>query len=279
MSDHLHVKLGLIGFGNMAEAVLKGIIAQKVVDPRNIWVTDQSESRRLYLRNNFPVQLLHDNRELLRRTDVVLIAVKPNNIPALLKEIAPEARPDHLFLSVCAGVRTATFEAGLRNDATPKPRVVRIMPNTPALIGKGMAGICEGSFVHEDDLNLPFRIFRAVGEAVQVEEDQMDAVTALTGSGPAYVFYLIEALIQGGVDLGFPPDQAKQMVLQMVLGSATLAKNSDKEPEELRRAVTSPGGTTAAAISVLDSRGVKQAFRDCLAAAEARGRELGQANK
>lgn len=269
------VKMGFIGFGNMAEAIYKGIAERRVVDPLHVWVTDASMERQASIRATHPVQLVGENREVLDRADVILFVVKPGNMPDVLAEIAPAARPRHLFLSVCAGVRTDTIEAGLRTDACPRPRVVRIMPNTPALIGEGMAGICGGAHTGEEDLELPLRIFRAVGEAAKVEESMMNAVTALTGSGPAYVFYLIEALIDGGVQLGFSPEVARDMVLQLVQGSARLAKESDVVPEELRRRVTSPGGTTAAAIAVLEERKVREAFQACLAAADRRARELG----
>lgn len=273
--DKQSLKLGFIGFGNMAEAILKGILSNNVLAAENIVVTETSEIRLQHLRENYPVAVADGAVDLLGRVDVVLFAVKPGNMASLMADIAPKVRPGHLFLSVCAGVRTRTMEDGLRSSECPAPRVVRVMPNTPALIGAGMAGICGGAHVLDGDMELPFEIFRAVGEAVPVEETLMDSVTALTGSGPAYVFYLIESLIEGGTRLGFDREVAREMVLQMVLGSARLAKESGREPEELRRAVTSPGGTTAAGIAVLEERQVREAFQACLLAAEARGRELG----
>ncbi|MCC5877995.1 MAG: pyrroline-5-carboxylate reductase [Candidatus Sumerlaeia bacterium] len=275
MSNQLDLKLGMIGFGNMAEAVLKGIVARGIIDPENMRVTEQSEARCNHLLATFAIKPTPDALNLLEQVDVVLFAVKPGNMKEVLAHIAPAARPDHLFLSVCAGIRTNTIEEALRSEKCPHPRVVRVMPNTPALIGEGMAGICGGANATDGDIEIPMAIFRAVGAATRVEESMMDAVTALTGSGPAYVFYLIESLIEGGVELGFEADQAKEMVLQMVYGAAKLARESDREPAELRRAVTSPGGTTAAGIATLDDHKVREAFKACLVAAEKRGRELG----
>lgn len=269
-------RIGFIGFGNMAEAILKGAVERQVLDPAHVLVTDVSQERQSHAQRHHAVRPMADNGALAAECDVVLFAVKPANMPEVLREIAPQARPHHLFLSVCAGVTTAAIESGLRTDDCPRPRVVRVMPNTPSLIGEGLAGICRGAHATTEDLHLPLRLFRAVGEAVEVDESMMNAVTALTGSGPAYVFYLIESLIAGGARLGFSEEQSEAMVLQMVLGAARLAKESGVKPEELRRRVTSPGGTTAAAVAVLEDRQVREAFQACLEAARNRAEELGR---
>lgn len=268
--------LGLIGGGNMAEAIIRGLLTKRVCAPSELAVSDVSEARLGFLRGAFPgVTVVSESAAVLAVSQTVLFAVKPQTMPSLLPTLAPSTHSSQLFLSICAGTRCATIEAGLSSPANPHPRVVRIMPNTPALIGLGVAGICGGAHATADDLALAQRLFEAVGTVTMVPEAMMDAVTALTGSGPAYVFYLMESLIDGAVAVGFDRAEADRMVRQLLLGSATLAAQSDKSPEELRRAVTSPGGTTAAGVAVLEAREVKAAVVACVAAAEARGRELG----
>lgn len=267
-------KFGFLGAGNMAEAIIRGLLDKGVAEREEILITDASAERAAFLRAELGVAEAASNEDLARRSETLVFAVKPQVMPAVLREIAPAARPDALYLSICAGIRTGTIEDGLQTGDCPAPRVVRVMPNTPALIGRGMAGICRGKHATTDDLDAAATIFNAVGETVQITEDKMDAVTALTGSGPAYVFYLIEALEEAAIDHGFTGAQARQMILAMVRGAAELAHGSEKAPTELRRAVTSPGGTTAAGIAVLDQRAVKDAFHACVDAAEQRGREL-----
>ncbi len=270
----MSAKLGFIGGGNMAEAIIGGVIRGVILPPEDILVTDISDTRRAFLVERYGVKAIESNRELVRRSEVVLFAVKPQTMGEVLAEIAPESQGEHLFLSICAGTRTSRIEEGLRNPANPMPRVVRVMPNTPALIGLGVAGVSLGLHARLEDLDFPRRIFEAIGTVTTMPESMMDAVTALTGSGPAYVFHLIESLIDAGIAVGFAEEDARKMVIQMVLGSATLASQSDKSPAELRRAVTSPGGTTAAGIAVLESREVKNAYIDCVKAATRRGEEL-----
>jgi pyrroline-5-carboxylate reductase len=269
-------RLGFIGGGNMAEAIIRGLLEKKVYTVGSLAATDVSEPRLEYLRKTFGIDTSTNSADLVTRSEAVLFAVKPQNMNDVMAGISSAVRPMNLFISICAGTRTDTIEKGLHTSNNPAPRVVRVMPNTPALIGLGVAGICAGANAKTVDVEFAEKIFQAVGVVTRVREEMMDAVTALTGSGPAYVFYLIESLIDAGVKLGFDKDQAREMVLQMVLGSATLARQSDKSAAELRKAVTSPGGTTAAGIAVLDERKVKDAFIACVEAAEARGKELGR---
>lgn len=264
----------------MAEAILKGVIDSKILPAGDVFVTDALPDRRDYLRREFPaIRVVDTNTELVDAADVVIFAVKPQNMPLAMDEIALHCTPSQLFISICAGITTAIIEDGLRTVTNPKPRVVRVMPNTPALIGMGVAGVCPGSRAGEEDLAVARLLFEAVGEVVIVEESLMDLVTAVSGSGPAYVFHMIESLIEAGTSLGFTPEQARAFVLQMVRGSAELAHRSPKTPAELRRAVTSPGGTTAAGIAILEQRNVREAFAACVAAAENRGKELAEMNK
>ncbi|HMZ51341.1 MAG TPA: pyrroline-5-carboxylate reductase [Candidatus Sumerlaeota bacterium] len=268
-------KLGFIGAGNMAEALIRGLIDKGVYTADEIAITDVSADRTALLGRQFGVATCGSNGALVRECAVVLLAVKPQVVAAVLEEVKNDSRPDQLFISIIAGTRSAKIENGLRNAGNEKPRLVRVMPNTPALVGLGVSGICAGANATAEDLQTTESICNAVGITTRVDESLMDAVTALTGSGPAYIFYVIEALIEAGVKVGFTPEQAHGMVLQMVLGAATLAKNSDKSPQELRRAVTSPKGTTEAGGTVLDQERVKEIFARTVEAAERRGKELG----
>lgn len=271
--------LGFIGGGNMAEAIIGGVLAKGLYAADAIMVADKSSARTELLARNFGVRVAAGNVQVVEQCSVILFAVKPQNMDDVLAEIAPASTAEHLFLSICAGTRTETIDKGLLTLKNPTPRVVRIMPNTPALIGLGVAGICRGTHASADDLATATRIFDSVGITFTVEEAKMDAVTALTGSGPAYIFYVIESLMRAAQQHGFSPAESRRMIVQMTLGAATLASQSDRTPEELRAAVTSPGGTTAAGIAVLDEQLVGKAFVACVAAAEARGRELSQASK
>jgi pyrroline-5-carboxylate reductase len=281
------LRLGFIGGGNMAEAIVRGVLSAGVSDAGGIAIAEKSEARREFLAREFPgTRITADIPAAASEADVVILAVKPQNIPEVLPQLVTSHQPlatnpspvtSHqslvTVLSICAGIRTAALEAGLPAGA----RVVRVMPNTPALIGLGWSGICPGANAGADDIAMARRIFDAVGESAEVSEDLMDAVTALTGSGPAYVFYLMESLIESGVRMGFTPEQAAAMVRQLLLGAATLAANSDKSPAQLRAAVTSPGGTTAAGVAALDRERFRDTIVDCVLAAERRGKELGLA--
>ncbi|MCC6548075.1 pyrroline-5-carboxylate reductase [Candidatus Sumerlaeota bacterium] len=271
-------KLGFVGAGNMAEALIRGLIDKRVHAANEIGITDVSSERTDFLCRQFGVKVCDGNIDLINQSATVLLAVKPQVIPTVLGEVKEISRREQLFISIIAGTRTATIEDGLRNAGNPSPRLVRVMPNTPALVGLGVSGICPGRHATAKDLDAAEEICGAVGITTRVDESMMDAVTALTGSGPAYVFYVIEALIEAGVKVGFTEDQSRGMVLQMVLGAATLAKSSEKSPQELRRAVTSPKGTTEAGVTVLDGEKAKEIFVRAVQAAERRGRELGGAS-
>jgi pyrroline-5-carboxylate reductase len=201
----------------------------------------------------------------------VIVAVKPGDVPAALTAALPALPRDALVLTIAAGVTIATVEA-----ATPGRPVVRAMPNTPALVGLGASAIAPGATATEEHLELAERLLRAVGIVVRVDEPQLDAVTGLSGSGPAYVMLVAEALTEAGVLAGLPRAIASQLVEQTLLGAATLLATGEDGPEALRAAVTSPGGTTAVGLRELEARGVRAAFLDAVAAAAERSRELGR---
>ena len=246
----------------MGEALIRGLLAAKTVTPQQIIAHDVRADRLDYLRQTFGI------RTGTGQADVVILAVKPQQFTAALSSLG--SHPESLFLSILAGVTTSRIERELGGQ----PRVVRVMPNTPALVGAGAAGICKGAFATDDDLQTAETILGAVGIVVRTEEKLMDAVTALSGSGPAYIFRVAEAMIAAGREQGMSEEMAKQLTLQTIFGAARLLVESGEPPDVLRKKVTSPGGTTEVALKVMSDRKLMEIFRDAIAAAAKRGQEL-----
>ncbi|MEM7624032.1 MAG: pyrroline-5-carboxylate reductase [Planctomycetota bacterium] len=261
--------LGFIGAGNMAEAIARGAIRQGVVEAARMVAADPSDER-LNVFRSFGVEAAVDNAGLVNAADTVMLAVKPQTLPSLADALAGIEIERHVVVSIMAGASCAKIEAAIGKPA----RVVRVMPNTPLMVGRGMAGVAMGPSARPGDDELAMRLFGACGEAVRVDESDLDAVTAVSGSGPAYVFYLAEAMQAAADELGLS-DNARRLVNQTVLGSAELLTQSQDTPAELRRKVTSPGGTTAAAINHLDEHRVKDTIVAALRAARGRSVELG----
>ncbi|MDJ0851322.1 MAG: pyrroline-5-carboxylate reductase [Myxococcota bacterium] len=266
--------IGFVGGGAMAEALLGGLVAAGV-EPRRLRASEPEASRRTHLETTLGIGVGEDNAELASASDVVVLAVKPGVVPQVLGEVTAAgvdpARP--LWISIAAGVTLATLEGGLRGAA----RVVRAMPNTPALVGTGATGICGNAAATDADLAVATALFEGVGLVwTAPEEGLLDAVTGLSGSGPAYVFAFLEALIEAGVENGLPREAAERLSFQTVLGAARLAIESDKSPGELRQQVSSPGGTTLAGLARLGEEGFSRAIRAAVAAATARAAELGR---
>jgi pyrroline-5-carboxylate reductase len=263
-------RIGFFGAGNMAEALARGLLAAGT-PVSSIIASDVAEARRKLFAHDLRVAVTNDNREVLAKSDIAIFAVKPQNMPELLAIISGPAH-GKLFISICAGVSTAFIEKEL-GDA---PRVVRAMPNTPMLVGAGAAAIARGKYATDDDLAAARAIFETAATVIIVKEQLMDAVTAVSGSGPAYFFYLVEAITDAGVKLGLPKDAALALARQTAFGAGKLLASSPDAPEELRRKVTSPGGTTFAAIAKMDEAGVKAAVIRAVEAAAARSKELGR---
>lgn len=257
-----------IGAGNMAEAFIRGLLAKQVIAPQQIIATDVRPDRLELLRRQFNILTESDNAAAVRQADIVVLAVKPQQMSAALATLS--ARPATLIISIAAGITTDRLERELGGQA----RVIRVMPNTPALVGAGAAALCAGKFALLEDLQTATAILAAVGIVVPVEEKDLDAVTALSGSGPAYVFLVAEALIQAGISAGLTPAIARRLAIQTVAGAGRLLAESTAEPAELRRQVTSPGGTTEAAVAVLLERQLPGIFREAVTAAARRSREL-----
>ncbi|PVU84031.1 pyrroline-5-carboxylate reductase [Cellulomonas sp. WB94] len=256
--------------GGVMGATLVAAVLQAGWSADDVDVTERYAARATELSQLYGVNSSETNPTAVRRADVVLIALKPAVVPEVLDEIAPALRPGTLVVSVAAGVPIAAYEQRLP-AGTP---VVRVMPNTPAVIGHGASAIAAGTHATEDHLALVERVLGATGLVVRVPEKDLDAVTAISGSGPAYVFYVIDALAEAGVLLGLTRELATRLAVATVEGSAALAQQSGEHPVVLRERVSSPGGTTVAGVRELDAHGVRAAFVAAAEAARDRSREL-----
>jgi pyrroline-5-carboxylate reductase len=252
----------------MAEAIVAGIVKQQVVAAGDVCVTDISAERLSHFESRYGVITSSDNPAAVANADVIVLSVKPQIFPSVWAEIEGALKADVLVVSIMAGIPSKKIAGG-------KPiRVVRVMPNTPSLVGEGAAGIAAGDFATDADLEVAKSLMNAVGVAVLVREEEIDAVTALSGSGPAYVFYLLEGMLAAAEQMGLDKAIARELALATVMGAATLMKETGEEADVLRKKVTSKGGTTAAALDTMEERDVKDAIIAALLAAQARSREL-----
>ncbi|MGA8987907.1 pyrroline-5-carboxylate reductase [Aeromicrobium sp.] len=261
-------RIAILGAGVMGETLLAAILKSGHA-ASDVVISEKRADRAEELRAAYGVAVT-TNSDAVRDADMVLLVVKPQDVPALLLEIADFVQPDATVVSLAAGVRTETIAAALPAGVA----VVRAMPNTPALVGEGMFGVSAGSGVSDERVAAVVTLLESGGRVVVVQETQQDALTAVSGSGPAYVFYLAEAMVAGGIAQGLDPATARTLVDQTIIGSAALLAESDETAEELRRRVTSPHGTTHAAIVAFDALGVKDAVIAGVAAATARSIEL-----
>ena len=267
----MELTLAIIGAGNMGEALLRGLLRSGWITPERVVCADVPERCEL-IRATHGVRVTSDNVEAVTGADIVVLAVKPQIIRDVLAEVADALNPDQTLISIAAGTTTQVIE-NMVADGVP---VVRVMPNTPALVDEGMAVVAPGAHATAHSVALAREILGTVGSVLELPESLMDAVTAVSGTGPAYFFYLAEAIIAGGVDLGLSHDVATELVVQTMIGSAALLNQADMEAAELRQMVTSPGGTTAAAVEVLDAAKVQDLFRDAVVTAARRSAELAE---
>ena len=262
------VKLGLIGAGNMGGAIVRGLLAGGQVARENLIFYDPDAARQAAMAK-LGVEAALDNLEVMH-AQVVVLAVKPQLLSPVLAGVKEFARPGHLIISIAAGVPLATLEAAL-----PESRVIRAMPNTPAIVGAGITCLAPGRRAAPDDVDLALELFQAVGQAAVVEERLMDAVTALSASGVAFVALFIEALADGGVKMGLPRPLALTLATQTVLGTARLCREEQMHPAVLKDLVTSPGGTTIAGLHALEEGRFRGLIMSAVEAATLRARELG----
>lgn len=263
--------IAMIGSGQMGEALIGGWLAAKSVPAASLVATDASAERRDLMKRRFGIRTGSDNRDAASRADVVVLAVKPQILDGVMKELAP-ALAGKLLLSIAAGVTIAH----LTKLAPKGVRVVRAMPNTPVMVRDGVSALSFGEGVGDKDQHLARRLFEAVGRAVVVDEKLMDAVTGLSGSGPAYVFMAIEALADGGVKMGLPRTTADLLAAQTVLGAARMVLETGELPAKLKNSVASPGGTTIAGLHRLEQGGLRAALMAAVEAAAKRSEELGR---
>jgi pyrroline-5-carboxylate reductase len=267
-------KIGFVGAGNMAGALIRGLLRGGQLDANSIWASDPVDVQLRRLKRTHKIEVTRDNRQLVRGSQTIILAVKPQNMAAVLDEIRAETNPRKLFISIAAGFPLRRLEAGLGGQA----RVVRVMPNTPALVGKGISVAVPGAKATPADLKHTLKLFKAVGEAVAITgEDLLDAVTALSGSGPAFVYLFAECLIEGGVRGGLPQNLAAQLAHATLGGAAAMLSESGLSSRELREMVVSPGGTTAAGLTTLDSLHFRDAVIAAVETATRRARELAAA--
>ncbi len=266
MADY---QLGVIGVGNMGEAILRGVVGSNVLPHNAIIAAEPRLEQRQMLTRELGISAVAENAEAAGAGHV-LLCVKPQTMDAVLEEIAPAVGDEAVVISIAAGVPTARIDAKLGG----KGRIVRVMPNTPMLIGAGVSALCAGPRAGEGELDWTRRLFAASGKTVALDEAQMDAATAVSGSGPAYFFYLIEAMIGAGVAEGLDPEVARELAVQTGAGALAMLEQTGEAPEVLRARVTSPGGTTQKAIETMESGDVqRQVIRAVRKAAE-RSREL-----
>ncbi len=266
------MRVSFIGGGVMAEAIIGGMLKARLAAPDEIRVGEPVESRRSYLAERYGLDVVARNADAVDGSEMLVLSVKPQNLTEVLADLRPGLKPEHTVLSIVAGARMERLVNGLDHAA-----VIRVMPNTPAQIGAGMTVWTAASSVASDKVDATRSILRTLGEELQVPDEKLiDMATALSASGPAYVFLFIEALIDSGVYLGMSRDVARKLAVQTVLGSARLVEESGRHPAELRDMVTSPGGTTAEALMAFERRGFRGVVQEAVVAAYDKSIELGR---
>jgi len=266
-------ELGILGAGNMAEAIARGVISRGLLKPNQIFASDPVEARRELFARQLQIHCVDDNSAVARQSRMLLLSTKPYQMKEALQPVGWVMNPETLVISIAAGVTSRAIAEAL--GAGKRWRIVRTMPNTPMLVGEGIVGIAAGVGATAKDVEDARRIFEAAAEVIEVSEEQLDAVTALSGSGPAYVYFLVEAMIRAGVEMGLSPKHAHRLAVKTAIGSGKLLAATTDSPAELRRKVTTPGGTTHAAITHMEQQKLSQIVIDALKAAQRRSKELG----
>jgi pyrroline-5-carboxylate reductase len=266
------LQIGFIGAGRMATALAQGLIRSGFVAAGQIVASDVEAAARTAFERDVGAATVDDNAAVVVRADTIVLAVKPQSLAGVLAELNPKLKPAKLVVSIVAGATTESLASPLRG----KVRIVRVMPNTPCLVGRGASAYSAGEHATSEDLELTHALLSTVGLAVQVPESQLDAVTGLSGSGPAYAFQMIEALSDGGVCAGLPRSIATQLAAQTLLGAAEMVLTTGQHPGALKDAVASPGGTTIAGLHELERGGLRAALMNAVVAATRRSQELGR---
>ena len=258
--------IGFIGGGNMAEAIIKGILAKH---GRDIMVSEPVDKRRAYLEKTYNIKTTHNNKEVVKNCNIIILAVKPQNMDSVTAGISDEISNDKLVVSIAAGITLAYLSSRLKTT-----KIIRVMPNTPALVQEGMSVMSMCECINDKEMQVIKDIFMSIGLLLALPEKYMNAVTALSGSGPAFFAYFVEAMIEGGVRMGLGKDDAATLAVQTFLGTARLL-DTGMNPSKLREMVTSPGGTTAAGLKLFEEKGFKEIVIASIEAATNRAKELG----
>lgn len=263
-------RVAFIGCGNMGSALISGILESELISKDKVLVTDIRPKRLEYIREKEGVSTTEDNREAVEKSDVIVLAVKPQVIGRVLSEIKDVVTEDKIIISIAAGITTHFIEKALGKEVS----VVRVMPNTPVLVKTGASGLSPGKYAGEQEEAIAEQMMRGVGIVVKVPEEMLDAVTALSGSGPAYIFYIIESLIEAGMEMGLSEDDVRKLVGQTVLGAVRMVMDTGESPQVLRARVTSPGGTTETALKYLEEKGFQKILITAVKEAAIRSKEL-----
>ncbi len=269
----LKEKIGFIGGGKMAEALAKGLIRAKLSTADSIIVSDVNNKRCQALEDETGIKTTQDNREVTANSDVIILAVKPNIMGTILEELKSDITSEHLVVSIAAGIPLNFMESSLNEGC----RAIRVMPNTPCLVGETAAGYALGKNATREDGELVGRILNAVGKSYLLEEKYLDAVTGLSGSGPAFIYMVIEALADGGVKMGLPRDVSTELAAQTTFGAAKMVLESDTHIGELKDSVTSPGGTTIEGLHALEKGGLSNTLINAVEVATKKSKRLGKA--
>lgn len=278
----LNKKIGFIGAGNMGEAMIKGLIESGLCEPSEIWASDVREARLRQLNDAYKINVTEENTKILDEADILVLAVKPQDMDGVLQGMASTfprtIKGVKLFISIAAGFPIKRIEGHLYTTLDENSKgllpIVRVMPNAPALVLAGMAVMAGNQYAKESDLSQARMILEAIGKVIELQEEDLDAVTALSGSGPAYIFYVIEALVEAGTGLGLRPSHALSLTLETIKGSVKLLEETGEAAASLRKKVTSKGGTTEAALSVMERHKVKTHLIEAIRAAARRSQEL-----
>ncbi len=266
----LEGRIGIIGCGNMGEALLKGMLAGAVVPKEDITASEKSVSRRDYISQTFNIEMAHSTEELAEKSDVIILAVKPQDMDELLAKLAGAVGSGHVLISIAAGVTTSRIEKTLGKEIP----VIRVMPNSPILVNQAMSALTYGQYVKDNDKLVARAVFSALGEIIEVKEELMDVVTAISGSGPAYFLLIVEYLTRIGIKFGLDKEAACKLASQTALGSAKMLAETGQQPDVLRKKVTSPGGTTEAALGVFKKMNLEQIYTQAVEAAIERSKKL-----
>lgn len=264
------MKIGFIGLGNMATAIIGGILAKGMAKPEDIIGFDKFEGARENAKSRFSITVAEDNSQTAQMSDILFLAVKPQFFPDVLDELKGKISKETLVVSIAAGKTIEFLEEGISS----KHKIIRCMPNTPALVGEGCTGVCYNKQVTDEELESVLTLLNSFGKAYKITENMMDAVVAVSGSSPAYVFMFIEAMADGAVKAGMPRNQAYEFAAQAVLGSAKMVLETGKHPAELKDMVCSPAGTTIEAVKVLEEKGLRGAVMEAMEACIKRNKQL-----